>query len=213
MVTGFCNFRPDPEKVFHKQLIVFDYYFGDRATRRHADRRIGTIQQVTTPPHLLMKSHMPRFLEPVPMHGFAEHLSALLVMAEDEPSASNGVAIDPDEPDRFGVPRLRVSHHYSRSDLRRRALLVRRAKRILRRVGAWSFHTHDIKTFSHALGTVRMGPDDGSPLDGDCRLRGVRNLLVVDGSALPTAAAVNPALTIAANALRAADRLVKEDGR
>ena len=70
------------------------------------------------------------------------------------------------------------------------------------------------KSFSHALGTVRMGVDDAnSPLDGDCRLRGVRNLLVVDGSALPTAAAVNPALTIAANALRAADRLVNGGGR
>ena len=157
---------------------------------------------------------MPPFMRPVPLHGFVEHLTGLLVLAEDGPSASNGVTIDPADTDRFGVPRLTISHRYARRDLERRRVLVRRAKRILRRVGAWSFHTHDIKTFSHALGTVRMGVDDASsPLDGDCRLRGVRNLLVVDGSALPTAAAVNPALTIAANALRAADRLVKGDGR
>jgi choline dehydrogenase-like flavoprotein len=107
-----------------------------------------------------------------------------------------------------------VSHRYTRRDLERRTLLVRRAKRILRRAGAWSFYAHGLKTFSHALGTVRMGVDEQtSPLDGDCRFRGLRNLLVVDGSALPTAAAVTPGLTIAANALRAADRLVKEDGR
>jgi choline dehydrogenase-like flavoprotein len=214
MVFGFCNFRPDLERVFHKQVIVFDYYFGDARTRRLAGRRLGTIQQVTTPPDLLMKAHMPRFFERVPLHGFVEHLIGALVIAEDEPASTNGVTLDPDEADAFGVPRLRVAHRYTRRDLRRRALLVHRAKRLLRHAGAWSFYSHGMKTFSHALGTVRMGIDETtSPLDGDCRLRGVRNLLVVDGSALPTAAAVNPGLTIAANALRAADRLVREDGR
>jgi choline dehydrogenase-like flavoprotein len=214
MVIGFCNFRPDPEKVFHKQLIVFDYYFGDARSRRWAGRRLGTIQQITTPPAALMRAHMPWFPKQVPLHGFAEHLTGTLVMAEDEPVADNGVALDAGDRDGFGMPRLRMRHRYTRGDLRRRALLERRAKRILRRVGAWSFYTYHIKTFSHALGTVRMGVDEASsPLDADCRFRGLRNLLVVDGSALPTSAAVNPGLTIAANALRAADRLVQEDGR
>jgi choline dehydrogenase-like flavoprotein len=214
LVAGFCNFRPDPEKVFHKQIILFDYYFGDARTRRHSRRRLGSIQQVTTPPDRLIKAHMPGFFQRVPLHGFVEHLTGALVMAEDEPLESNGVTLDPGDADPFGVPRLRVSHRYTRRDLERRTLLVRRAKRILRRAGAWSFYAHGLKTFSHALGTVRMGVDEQtSPLDGDCRFRGLRNLLVVDGSALPPAAAVNPGLTIAANALRAADRLVKEDGR
>jgi choline dehydrogenase-like flavoprotein len=48
-----------------------------------------------------------------------------------------------------------------------------------------------------------------SALDGDCRLRGVDNLWVTDGSALPMSAGVNPSLTIAANALRAATRMVR----
>jgi choline dehydrogenase-like flavoprotein len=47
-----------------------------------------------------------------------------------------------------------------------------------------------------------------APLDGWCRFRGIDNLLVVDGSALPTSGAVNPSLTIAAVALRAIDHLV-----
>jgi choline dehydrogenase-like flavoprotein len=46
-----------------------------------------------------------------------------------------------------------------------------------------------------------------SALDADCRFRGLDNLTVVDASALPTSAAVNPSLTISALALRAADRL------
>ncbi|MGH7527624.1 MAG: GMC family oxidoreductase, partial [Gemmatimonadales bacterium] len=56
---------------------------------------------------------------------------------------------------------------------------------------------------------VRMGADPKtSALDSDCRFRGVANLLVVDGSVLPTSAAVNPSLTISALALRAAGRLL-----
>jgi choline dehydrogenase-like flavoprotein len=63
--------------------------------------------------------------------------------------------------------------------------------------------THKIDSFSHALGTVRMGPDaNTSPVDGAGRYRGLDNLFVVDGSALPRSAGLNPSLTIAANALR-----------
>jgi choline dehydrogenase-like flavoprotein len=54
-----------------------------------------------------------------------------------------------------------------------------------------------------------MGTDPGtSPLDGNCNVRGVANLFVTDGSALPMSAGVNPSLTIAANALRAGAAIV-----
>ena len=46
-----------------------------------------------------------------------------------------------------------------------------------------------------------------TPLDEHCRFRGIDNLWVTDGSALPMSAGVNPSLTIAANALRAADKI------
>ena len=46
MVFGFCNDRPDPEKVFHKQVAVFDYYRGDPA-RGVRSRRLGSIQQIS----------------------------------------------------------------------------------------------------------------------------------------------------------------------
>jgi choline dehydrogenase-like flavoprotein len=65
-----------------------------------------------------------------------------------------------------------------------------------------------VATFSHAVGTVRMGTDrHTSALDADCRYRGLENLTVVDASVMPTSAAVNPSLTISAIALRAAERL------
>ena len=62
-----------------------------------------------------------------------------------------------------------------------------------------------IATNSHMCGTAVAGTDPShSVLDTDCRSHDVDNLYVVDGSFFPSSAALNPALTIAANALRVA---------
>lgn len=212
MVFGFCNDRPDPGRVFHKHLAVADYYRGDRSAAAGASQRLGCIQQISTPPHVLIESRAPFPFRGVPLHGFVEHLAGALVIAEDEPRAENRVAVDRSEMDPIGLPRLDITHAYTPADEARRRGLVRRARQILRGVGAWSFYTHEIRTFSHALGTVRMGPDPAaSPLDEWCRFRGIENLRVVDASAMPTSGAVNPSLTIAALALRSADHLVQEE--
>jgi choline dehydrogenase-like flavoprotein len=50
-------------------------------------------------------------------------------------------------------------------------------------------------------------------LDVHCRAHDLDNLYVVDGSVFPSSAAVNPALTIMANALRVADHLRTRLGR
>jgi choline dehydrogenase-like flavoprotein len=50
-----------------------------------------------------------------------------------------------------------------------------------------------------------------APLDPFCRAWDHRNLFVVDASVLPTSAGVNPALTIAAQALRVADHIAGND--
>lgn len=208
MVFGFSLDRQDPDKVFHKQVAVFDYYRGDQESRRLRSRKIGSFQQISTPPKALVESRAPRFLAGVSLGGFVEHLASALVIAEDEPRAENRVSIDWSEEDSVGLPRMEVRHAHTPGDEDRRRLLVSRAKRVLRRLGAFAFYTHEVTTFSHGLGTVRMGLDPAtSPLDGQCRFRGIDNLLVVDGSALPTSGAVNPSLTIAAVALKAADHL------
>ena len=70
----------------------------------------------------------------------------------------------------------------------------------------------DRRTPSHQCGTVRIGLDPAqAPLDPYCRAYDHPNLFVVDASLLPTSAAVNPALTIAAQALRAADHIAGND--
>ena len=94
-----------------------------------------------------------------------------------------------------------MSYRESKRDERARDVLARRARAVLREAGAFLFYRHDVKTFSHAAGTVRFGDDARSaPLDRWCRFRGLPNLYVVDASIMPTSGTVNPSLTIATNA-------------
>lgn len=62
---------------------------------------------------------------------------------------------------------------------------------------------------AHACGTCRFGNDpDTSVLDPNCKAWGLENLYVVDASFFPSSGGTNPALTIAANALRVAEHIV-----
>ncbi len=201
MTYGVFRRRPNPAGEHHKQVALHDFYWGDDAPDAPAGK-LGNLQQVMTPPAGLLAHVLPkpvaRLLAPA-----VEHLTGLLAVAEDQPSAANGVQTDARTPDAYGLPALRVTHRYTRRDLAARAALVRRAKRVLRRAGASLTVTWNVSTFSHAVGTVRMGRDERtSALDRWCAYRGVENLYVVDGSVMPTSAGVNPSLTIAANALR-----------
>jgi choline dehydrogenase-like flavoprotein len=64
---------------------------------------------------------------------------------------------------------------------------------------------------AHQCGTCRFGEDPKtSVLNLDCRTHDVENLYVVDSSFFRSSAAVNPTLTIIANALRVGDRLLEK---
>jgi choline dehydrogenase-like flavoprotein len=63
---------------------------------------------------------------------------------------------------------------------------------------------------AHQAGTMRFGTDPAtSVLDIDCKTHELDNLYVTDASFFPSIGAVNPTLTIIANALRVADRIVE----
>jgi choline dehydrogenase-like flavoprotein len=190
VVFGVFASRTNPEQTFAKQVALFDFY-----------NDAGCIQQMTPAPGLV-RAYFNRYMRRFGVM-LVERATGLLVIAEDQPKRDNGVDVDWSTMDRFGLPGLRVSHHYSRRDEAAAKMLVGRAKEVMREAGALFTITHQIDTFSHALGTVRMGLNDRSaPLDEYGRFRGLDNLYVVDGSALPRSAGVNPSLTIAANALR-----------
>jgi choline dehydrogenase-like flavoprotein len=199
VVMGVFPRRPDREREFHKQIGIHDFYFGDSAG---PSGKLGALQQLATPPPALVKAHLSGALGSVVAKG-VPHVTGLLVIAEDQPQADNRVEIDRRTTDRFGLPQLLVTHRYSRRDDAAGLALVTRARELLHRAGAWVTCVQPIRTFSHAVGTLRMGTDPtSSALDPHGRFRGLDNVYVADASAFPTSAAVNPSLTIAAHALR-----------
>jgi choline dehydrogenase-like flavoprotein len=71
----------------------------------------------------------------------------------------------------------------------------------------------DIAATAHQAGTVRFGTDPTtSALDTDCKAHDLDNLYVVDSSFFPSIGAVNPTLTIIANALRVGQHLSERLG-
>ena len=70
-----------------------------------------------------------------------------------------------------------------------------------------------ISGVAHQNGTIRFGADPAtSALDIHCRMHDLDNLYVADASFFVSSSAVNPTLTIIANALRVADHLAERLG-
>jgi choline dehydrogenase-like flavoprotein len=202
IVFGLFPRRLEGSRAFHKQVGIMDLYGG-----REGEPRLGCIQSIHPPPPGLVQDRAPgplgRIAEPM-----ADRSTGLLVIAEDQARRKNGVTLSRSETGQYGMPRAIVTHRYTGRDLEARRVLVRVARGILRRAGASITKSVRLTTFSHAVGTLRMGVDPRtSPLDGTSRFRGVENLWVTDGSFMPRSAAVNPSLTIAANALMAAEHV------
>jgi choline dehydrogenase-like flavoprotein len=208
VVLGVFHSKPAPSREFHKQLGIHDYYFG-HPTIESPPGRLGCLQQFGTPAPWVTRGRLPLGLGTL-IGPALSHTTGFIVMAEDRPQASNRVALAGPVDSSLAIPRAVVAHRYDARDLAARAALVGAARRILRRTGAWATVAYTVQTFSHALGTVRLGPDPRtSPLDDWGAFRGVDNLFVTDASALPRAAGVNPSLTIAANALRTGAHLLE----
>ena len=87
--------------------------------------------------------------------------------------------------------------------------------RLLRRVGFWAVvtHSHGARNTTHQCGTMVLrarSADVGARPVSAARTTS-HNLFVVDASFFPSSAAVNPALTIAAQALRVADHIAERE--
>jgi choline dehydrogenase-like flavoprotein len=120
----------------------------------------------------------------------------------------------PDPRSRVTVAGERIVLDWRRSNWEAHEALVAKLKGVLRRAGfpVVLSRAFDRRTPSHQCGTARMGKDPAtSAVDVFCRSHDHPNLFVVDASFLPTSAAVNPALTIAAQALRSADHIARRD--
>lgn len=133
----------------------------------------------------------------------ARHSVDWYVMSEDLPQFDSRVT----------VTKGQIKLDWKRTNWRTHEALVKRAKTVFRKAGypLVLSRAFDRRTPSHQCGTARFGVDPmQSVLDLHCRAHDHPNLYVMDASFLPTSAAVNPALTIAAQALRVGDHINQE---
>jgi choline dehydrogenase-like flavoprotein len=195
MMQGFHPLRKN-STVFQKTVAINDFYLRGPRT----DFPLGQIQSQGRTHGVMAQTVVPW----IPLWAYEAWVSRgvdWLVMSEDLPATTNRVTIAPDG---------RIQLHYAPNNLKAHQRLVSETKRMLRRLGYWIVvkHSHGSTNTTHQCGTLCFGTDPrSSVLDPFCRTHDVENLFVVDASFFPSSAAVNPGLTIAAQALRVADHI------
>jgi choline dehydrogenase-like flavoprotein len=195
MMQGFHPLRKN-STVFQKTVAINDFYLPGPKT----GYPLGQIQSQGRTHGVMAQTVVPW----IPLWAYEAWVSRgvdWLVMSEDLPATSNRVTVD---------SRGRIQLHYQPNNLTAHRRLVRETKSILRRLGYWLVvtHSHGSTNTTHQCGTLCFGTDPrSSVLDPYCRTHDIDNLFVVDASFFPSSAAVNPGLTIAAQALRVADHI------
>jgi choline dehydrogenase-like flavoprotein len=199
MMQAFHPFRRN-DAVFQKTVAINDYYFGGAGSRRP----LGHIQSQGRTHGVMAQTAVPQ----MPLWAYNAWVARgvdWLAMTEDLPHPDNRVTVERD-----GQVRL----HYRPSNTGAHARLVEEFSRVLHRLGYWKVmrYSHGVRNTTHQCGTLAFGADPReSVLDPWCRSHDIENLFVVDASFFPSAAAVNPGLTIVAQALRVADHIRDAD--
>ena len=205
MMQSFHPFRPNAT-VFQKTVAINDFYL------RGPDSPypLGQIQAQGRTHGVMAQVVGDTIVPGIPLRAYEAWVARgvdWLVMSEDLPDPENRVTVEADG-------QIRLSYRVNNLSPHRE--LVRLTTRLLRRIGFWMVmtHSHKSKNTTHQCGTLVFGTDPArSVLDPFCRTHDLDNLFVVDASFFPSSAAVNPGLTIAAQALRVAEHLVATDLR
>ena len=201
MMQGFHPFRKN-HTVFQKTVAINDFYLRGPDT----PYPLGQLQSQGRTHGVMAQTVEPR----VPLWAYDAWMARgvdWLAMTEDLPRSENRVTLAADG---------RIQLRYRPNNMTAHKRLVREMKRIFRRLGFWVVmtHSHEARNTTHQCGTACFGSDPRtSVLDPYCRAHDVENLFVVDASFFPSSAAVNPGLTIAAQALRVADHMIETDLR
>jgi len=182
--------------VYQKTLMVNDFYL----TGGPGGEPLGNIQLLgkISGPILQSDTPMPLALA----RWVSRHAIDVLAMSEDLPNPDSRVTLKEDQ----------IVLDWQRSNWPAHLALVARLKAVLRKAGypILLSKAFDRRTPSHQMGTARMGHDPrASVVNPYGQSHDLGNLYIADASVLPTSAAVNPALTIAALALRTADHILR----
>jgi len=202
---------PNPT-VFQKTLAVNDFYLGSPDWQYP----MGHISFVGKLDGQTLKAGAPAIAPGWTLDLMARHSMDFWLTSEDLPDPGNRVTLDCNGD-------IVLTYAPNNEEGHRR--LIEKLKELMKRQTKCRVHGHEcheglfarnlyvgqripLAGVAHQNGTIRFGHDPKtSALDANCRAHAVQNLYVVDASFFPSSAAVNPALTIMANALRVADHL------
>ncbi|HET9275687.1 MAG TPA: GMC family oxidoreductase [Gemmatimonadales bacterium] len=202
---------PNPT-VFQKTLDINDFYFGGPDW----PHPMGHISFVGKLDGVTLSAGAPKLAPGFTLDLMAGHSLDFWLTSEDLPDPENRVTLDRDG-------NIVLSYRPNNEEGHRR--LIRKLEELVQRTTRCAVHGSachvglfarslfvgqriPLAGVAHQNGTIRFGDDPAtSALDRNCRAHEVDNLYVVDGSFFPSSGAVNPALTIIANALRVGDHL------
>lgn len=192
--------------VFQKTLAINDFY---RANSEW-DYPMGHISFVGKMDGITLSAGAPKLVPGMTLDIMAKHSLDFWLTSEDLPDPDNRVTLDRDG---------KIVLSYTPNNEEGHKRLQAKLKSLLRKIdGMDHFIPRELFVgqriplagVAHQNGTVRFGNNPKtSALDPNCRAWELDNLYVVDGSFFPSSAAVNPALTIMANALRVGDHMLE----
>ena len=192
--------------VFQKTIGLNDFYFPSSEW----EYPMGHISMVGKQDLEMLRTGAPAFAPGLALDVLAKHSLDFWMTSEDLPDPQNRVLVD-----RTGA----ISLVYTENNLTAHQRLAAKLKSMLNRLGCEDRlipqHLYlgkkiPIAGTAHQCGTVRFGRDPKtSVLDVTCKTHDVDNLYVVDASFFVSSSAVNPSLTIIANALRVGDHLLE----
>ncbi|RWY51223.1 GMC oxidoreductase [Mucilaginibacter gilvus] len=191
---------------FQKTLACNDYYFGDP----DFPYPMGHVQLLGKSDKAQLKPNAPFFAPGIVLEEMAEHAIDWWFTGEDLPDTNNRVQVIDGQ----------IHLDYTENNKKSFDRLVDTWKTVLANIDTGHslipqevYLSQDIPLagVGHQAGTARFGTDPKtSVLDTNCKAHEIDNLYVVDGSFFPSIGAVNPSLTIIANALRVGDHLIEK---
>lgn len=201
--------KPNPT-IFQKTLGLNDYYFGSE----EYEYPMGHISFVGKLDAETLSAGAPPLVPGMTLDLMARHSLDFWLTSEDLPDPNNRVTLNKEG---------NIVLSYRPNNLESHKRLIAKLKSLMNSIGCHEDHFIPRNLFigqqiplagvAHQNGTIRFGKDPASSvLDTNCRAHEMDNLYVVDASFFPSCGAVNPALTIMANALRVGDHLLERLG-
>jgi len=202
---------PNPT-VFQKTLALNDFYFGSKEW----DYPMGHISFVGKLDGVTLSAGAPAIAPGFTLDLMSKHSLDFWLTSEDLPDPNNRVTLSRDG---------QIELSYTPNNTEAYSRLAAKLANVMQRQTRCPIHGESchiglfarnlfigqripLAGVAHQNGTIRFGSDPKtSALDRNCKAHDLDNLYAVDASCFPSSGAVNPALTIIANAMRVADHL------